>query len=224
MVLFLPETSRKVVGDGSIPPPKYSRLIFPNLMRHWEDGDTPASRRCRIPNPLASLAILVQKDNAGIMTACGLLYAIYTCVNAALSTLFVRIYNLNQWQTGLIYLPFGIGGVVSAFVSGPLLDRAWRKSRIKLGLPLEKTVGDDLDTFPVEKTRLCVIWVPLLFTILSVTTFGWVVQYQEVRVATINHSLVADLDLAHSHPACVSIRGRLLSAIRFQRKRGYFVV
>ena len=182
MALFLPETSRNVVGDGSLRPPKYSRLLFGALMRHWEDDAAVAPRKWRMPNPFASLAILFHKDNAAITTACGLLYANYTCINASLSTLFVKTYDLNQWETGLVYLPFGIGGVVSAFVSGPLLDRAWRRGRIKLGLPIEKTVGDDLDTFPVEKTRLGVIWLPLLFTILSIITFGWVLHFQEVRL------------------------------------------
>lgn len=185
MAFFLPETSRKVVGDGSIPPPKYSRTPFPCLMRHWDDGAAVEPVKWRMPNPFASLIILFKKDNAAIMTACGLLYSIYTCINASLSTLFVEIYDLNQWQTGLIYLPFGIGGMVSAFISGPLLDRVWRKSRIRLGLPVEKTFGDDLDTFPVEKTRLRVIWLPLIFTILSVIAFGWVLHFREVCAANV---------------------------------------
>ena len=177
MILFLPETSRNIVGNGSIRPLTHLRLPIPTIMCHWEEESNAVSTyKWQVPNPLKSLTILVQKDNAIIIFACGFLYVIYTCINASLSTLFVGIYKLNQWEAGLIYLPFGIGGVVSTFISGRLLDRAWRNARIERGLSTDKAVGDDLDNFPVEKARLCVIWIPLLVTSCSVIAFGWVLH------------------------------------------------
>jgi uncharacterized membrane protein YwzB len=149
-------------------------------MRHWKESDLAESHKWRIPNPLKSLKILARKDNIVIIIACGFLYAIYTCLNASLSILFIDIYKLNQWQTGLIYIPFGIGGTVSTFFSGPLLDTAYRNARTARGLLTDKAVGDDLDNFPVEKARLCVIWIPMLLTACSVLAFGWVLQYHQV--------------------------------------------
>ncbi|KAK6856153.1 hypothetical protein PG995_008304 [Apiospora arundinis] len=135
--------------------------------------------RWELPNPFKSLRILIRKDNAIIILACGILYVIYTCVNASLSVLFIDIYGLNQWQTGLIYLPFGLGGTVSTFFSGPLLDNAYRKARTRRGLPTNKVSGDDLDNFPIEKARLGVIWVPMALTTASVVAFGWVLQLRK---------------------------------------------
>lgn len=180
MILFLPETSRNIVGNGSIRPSQHLRLPIPIIMCHWKDSDIISSYKWRVPNPLKSLTILFQKDNAIIILACGFLYVVYTCINASLSTLFVSIYKLNQVEAGLIYLPFGVGGVVSTFISGRVLDRAWRNARIELGLSTEKAVGDDLDNFPVEKARLCVIWIPMLATTCSVIAFGWVLHYHKV--------------------------------------------
>ena len=180
MALFLPETSRNIVGNGSIPPRKYLQLPFGNIMRHWKDDDVIKPYKWRVPNPLTSLIILFKKDNAVIISACGLLYVVYTCINASLFTLFVDIYKLNQWEAGWIYLPFGVGGVVSTSISGRLLDTAWRKARIKLGLPTKKAIGDDLDKFPVKKARLCVIWIPMLGTTFSVIAFGWVLHFHQV--------------------------------------------
>jgi predicted MFS family arabinose efflux permease len=180
MVFLLPETSRNIVGNGSGKPPVYLILPIPQLMRHWKANDEPVRHKSQTPNPLKSLVILWRKDNATIILACGLLYAVYTCINASLSTLFIEIYQLNQWQAGLVYLPFGLGGTVSTFISGPLLDRAYRNARTSRGLSTNRARGDDLDNFPVEKARLSVVWIPMIMTICSIIAFGWVLELQQV--------------------------------------------
>jgi len=181
MIFLLPETSRNLVGNGSTRPPKYLRLPIRGLMRHWNKSNIAENHKWRTPNPLKSLKILARKDNIGIIIACGFLYTVYTCLNVSLSILFIDIYKLNQWQAGLIYLPFGIGGSVSTFFSGPLLDTAYRNARTVRGLLTDKAVGDDLDNFPVEKARLGVIWIPMLLTAASVLGFGWVLHFHKVR-------------------------------------------
>ena len=183
MVFLLPETSRNIVGNGSIKPSKHLRLPVPTTMRHWKDTDAVAEHKWRMPNPLKSLKILTRIDNAIIILACGILYVIYTCVNTSLSILFIDIYNLNQWQAGLIYLPSGLGGTVSTFFSGPLMDKAYRNARTERGLLTDNAVGDDLDSFPVEKARLGVVWIPMLVTTCSVGAFGWVLDYRQVGVS-----------------------------------------
>jgi len=142
-----------MVGNGSIRPTK-PLLPPPLIMRHWNTSDSELPRAWRMPNPLKSLMILRRLDNAIIILACRLLYVVHTYVNASLSTLFVDVYHLNQFQAGIIYLPFGVGGAVSTFVSGRLLNQAWRKARTAQGLPTDKVAGDDLNSFPVEKNRL----------------------------------------------------------------------
>ena len=185
MILFLPETSRSIVDDGSIQPPKYLQLPFPTIMCHWKHSDVMPTHKWRAPNPLKSMVVIARKDNAVVILACGFLYVNYTCVNASLSTLFVGIYKLNQWEAGLIYLPFGLGGVASTFISGRLLDKAYCKSRIERGLSTDKAVGDDLDDFFIEKARLRVIWIPMLVTTCSIVAFGWVLHYHQVGLSYI---------------------------------------
>lgn len=180
MAIFLPETARNIVSDGSVQPPRYLRLPVPKLMRHWKDTNDIARHKWRAPNPLKSLAILIRRDNTVIIFACGLLYVVYTCINTSLSTIFIQIYKLNQWQAGLIYLPFGLGGTVSTFFSGRLLNNAYRSARTARGLPTDKAIGDDLDDFHIEKARLHVMWFPMAMTICSVVAFGWVLHYEKV--------------------------------------------
>lgn len=221
MVFLLPETSRGIVGNGSLRPPKHLRLPIPTLMCHWKDSDVAAQYKWRMPNPLKSLTILARRDNTIIIIACGMLYVVYTCINTSLAVLFVDIYKLNEWQAGLIYLPFGIGGTVSTFFSGPLLDKAYRNARTERGLSTDKAVGDDLDNFPIEKARLRVVWIPMLVTSCSVVAFGWVLHYHQVCISSESlESPPADPlhPLAHGHPAFPSIHYRTMHAARFQRK------
>jgi MFS family permease len=177
---FLPETCRNVVGNGSIPPPKYLRLPSRVIMCHWSEDNGVARYQWRLPNPLKSIRILLRKDNAVVMVGGGLLYLVYTCNCTSLSVLVVNVYGLNQWQTSLVYLPFGIGSAVSTFFSGPMMDKAYRRARSERGLPTNKAAGDDLDTFPIEKARLANMWPPLSATILTLVAYGWVLEYRQV--------------------------------------------
>lgn len=209
MVFLLPETSRNIVGNGSIRPSKHLRLPFAILMCHWKGSDDVADHKWRMPNPLKSLTILTRRDNTFIIIACGILYIIYTCINTSLSVLFIKIYKLNQWQAGLIYLPFGIGGTVSTFFSGRLLNKAYRRARTKQGLSTNVAVGDDLDNFSVEKARLGVIWTPMFVTTCSVVAFGWVLDYHQVGTAR-TFSVTRELtqpSILLFHSACNSSQG-----------------
>ena len=184
MIFLLPETSRNIVGNGSIQPPKYLHLPITAFMCHWKDSDvTTTGRTSRMPNPLKSLKIFARRDNTILIIGCGFLYTIYMCVNTSLSVLFIEIYKLNQLQAGLIYLPFGIGGTVSTFFSGPLLNSAYRNARTNQSLSTNVLTGDELDDFSVEKARLSIVWIPMLVTTCSVVAFGWTLHYHKVGIA-----------------------------------------
>lgn len=184
IILFLPETSRNIVGNGSVRPVPFLRPPIPWFVRHhWkqEDHHDKLSRRsCHFPNPMRSLIILFRKDNAVVVMAYGLMYAVYTCDIGTLSTTYIDIYGLSSLQAGLIYLPFGLGGTVSALFSGYMLDLAYRRARAKRGLSTDKVKGDDLNNFPVEKPRIGVMWPPMIVTMVCVIGHGWALQCRQV--------------------------------------------
>ncbi|KAK8088446.1 MFS general substrate transporter [Apiospora hydei] len=171
VILGLPETARSVIGNGSLPPPIYCRLpmLHPRFMRHWKASPSTVSRGKR----RRSLRVLLRRDNTVVVLASALMYTVYSCVIASLSTLFIEIYGLNQWQAGLVYLPFGIGGTFSTFVSGPLLDWAYRNARSRHDLPGSPSRDDNIDEFPTERARLSIMWAPVLVTLLCILTYGW---------------------------------------------------
>lgn len=72
----------------------------------------------RIPNILAGLAIVFHKDAALIMLTHGIFYTTYSCIQASLSTIFIKIYHFTGVQVGFIYLPFGIGCLLASYLTG----------------------------------------------------------------------------------------------------------
>jgi predicted MFS family arabinose efflux permease len=132
IALFLPETSRHIVGNGS---QKVSGLhgtvisyFIPSESVHVQSESTcaekgelheePIRKPFQIPNPLASLKILWTKDTALITLIYGIYYMNFICLQASMSTLFIKIYKFSELKAGLVYLPFGIGSCLGAYCSG----------------------------------------------------------------------------------------------------------
>jgi hypothetical protein len=184
MAISLPETARNLVGNGSVPPPVAVRLPYNRFMNHWQKDLHSCRPKLRIPNPLKSLTLLFRKDNFVLICAGAILYTVYCCIHTSLSTQFIEIYGLNQWQAGLIYLPFGLGGALSALFSGRLLDETYERTALSHGRSTDRVRGDDLDTFPIELARLKCVWVPAVGAIISVIWFEWTLREDLVSLTT----------------------------------------
>ena len=134
--LFLPETSRATVGNGSQKVMGLHRTLFsyvsfskppPSRGGAARSGSPPLEQKddnllkpFRIPNPLKSLKMLWAKDTALITLIYGVYYMNFSCLQASISTLFIGIYGLSELKAGLVYLPFGIGSCIGAYLSGSL--------------------------------------------------------------------------------------------------------
>ena len=185
MSLTLPETARNLVADGSVSPPKLSRLPIKGLM-HGQRKPESETETCQkkitwhIPNPMKSLIILARKDTLCLVIGGGIVYMVYCCLHASLSSLFIEVYGLNQLEAGLIYLPFGAGSTISTLFSGKLIDRDYRRVAEKYSLPIEKVKGDDLAHFPIEEARTQSVFLPLAIATTTVVSFGWTLQARAV--------------------------------------------
>jgi MFS family permease len=83
LILFLPETCRNVVDNGSIPPPFFSRNITDTIRhRHrakrglvidsMKQAEIRKNYRMRFPNPLATLVAVTDLETAIILLSTGL--------------------------------------------------------------------------------------------------------------------------------------------------------
>lgn len=120
ILVFLPETARRIVGNGNIAPSGINRSLM-SLIRGpkhdpgQNEGLMPASAMI---NPLGCLRIICHRDTALILFANAIFYMNYSCMQASLSPLLMDIYTLNALQVGLAYLPYGIACGLASYIVG----------------------------------------------------------------------------------------------------------
>ena len=188
-LLFLPETCRKVVGDGSIPPPRLNQSLTGIIGEkrraragiEVDPAQLEAVRknyRLSFPNPLSTLLIASDKEGGLILFCGGLIVALLYAVTTGIPSQFGKIYGLDELQLGLVYLPFGAGSIISAFTSGKMIDRSYRRYAKRHGFPLTKNRYQDLTEFPIEKARLEIALPLLYFSVAGVIAYGWTLDFQ----------------------------------------------
>lgn len=138
MLLFFPETQRKIVGDGSIQPEGLIYQTVFSLIRRrraakdtgpvtltekqpgGSDGGTavPPKPKFRFPNPLACLPVLANKGSLLVILITAINYAVKAALQTSLDAQCVEIYGLNYIQAGLVYLPSGVGGGFGSYGAG----------------------------------------------------------------------------------------------------------
>lgn len=190
LLIFYPETCRKVVGNGSKRPATWNMSITTILHMRRKgikatdaprlavDPNTPAKK----PNFLQTIRIACEKEMSIITVTSGMVFSVFYAITSSIPSLFAGIYGYNTIQIGLCFISVGAGSLVAAVMQGKLIDWNFKRHALRLGFPLEKGKIQDLTSFPLETARL-EIALPLI-ALLCVTTiaFGWVVHF-EVSVA-----------------------------------------
>ncbi|KAI7779539.1 hypothetical protein LA080_000728 [Diaporthe eres] len=187
IALFFPETCRKVVGNGSIPPPRWDRC-YTNA---WYErrttsrgGEVPyekrdelaRARKLRFPNPLAPITLLLQRECGWALLYSSILACSFYATLALIPSQFGRIYSFNELEVSLCYLPFGVGALVAAFSRGKFIDANFHRHARRLGITVEKNRRTDLTGFPIERARLEVAIPTIILTTACTIAFGWMLQ------------------------------------------------
>ncbi|KAI0184177.1 major facilitator superfamily domain-containing protein [Xylaria flabelliformis] len=186
-LLFMPETCRLLVGDGSIRPHRFY-LTFWQLLkdarhkRRDTDGtlahkDEPKKKiSVQKPNLTRTLLILFEKEMFLLLMYSSLIYAGFYAVSTAIPAEFARLYGFDGLKIGLVYLPLGVGSIVSVFLMGPLANWNYRRHCRMLNLPYDRSRQQNMAGFPIEQARLQ-ISIPFLAVFTAVLIgFGWSVE------------------------------------------------
>nr|QTE76005.1 ScyR5 [Scytalidium album] len=184
LVIFYPETCRAVVGDGSIPPPVWNRTIFSYLRGKTNNKLSGASaqyvlfekRKITFPNPLTTLRLLFELPTSLVLLCNGVGYAAHFAVTSSMPSQFKEIYNLNDLQIGLTFIPISLGTILSAFANGYLVDWNFRRIAHQEGLPVLKGKKQDVSSFPIERARLQIALPMLFFAAALIVAYGWVLD------------------------------------------------
>ncbi|KAJ5596289.1 hypothetical protein N7450_002747 [Penicillium hetheringtonii] len=174
LLMFLPETARNVVGDGTLPAQSWNRPFIQYLSSRnkvdetlssasTEDPNRPASsdstekpkHKLSFPNPLRPLAVVCHPNSIIVLIVTGIIMGGNMTVLSSITEIYSSQYNLNILQ----------------------IDWNYRRMGSKLGN--DPTTGEKKseDLIPVEKAR-SMITIPLVVLgSLTVLAFGWVLQY-----------------------------------------------
>ncbi|KAI0257007.1 MFS general substrate transporter [Lactifluus subvellereus] len=184
LFLFLPETLRAIVGDGSIPAGWIYTPPIPIIGRHRmmnEFNERPP--RKPFTNPLL---MLLYPDVFVLLVFNGTYFAVMYGVSASLSIIFERVYPyLNQTDIGLCFLAMGGGMFIGTSVSGKFLNSHYRKVRDDLTrrtrIDSEKGVdpealGEEQASFPIERARLQGVQYVVVVYATCVIGYGWSLQ------------------------------------------------
>ena len=191
MLLFMPETCRLIVGDGSVPPPKWNRSLL-NVVNErkrektglgtpdYAERDLLAKQRgpIRFPNPLETLVVATEKEGFLVLFFAGIVYAGFYAVISGMPSQLKEIYGYNDLTVGLMYLPISGGSIVAAFVQGRVVDWSFQREARRIGMKVTKSRQQDLTDFPIEKARLRVGIPMLLLACLSTIAYGWILHFR----------------------------------------------
>ena len=105
-------------------------------------------------------------------------YSVYYTFQVAIPVIFDEIYNYNEFQIGLVFLPGLAGMTIGGIIAGKLVDRNYTITAEKHNISCTDGGKHDLREFPIELARYrnCLVFV-ILETAL-VVGYGWGVSFR----------------------------------------------
>jgi len=193
VLFFLPETLRSIVGDGSQVRSRRYRPLMSVLRKSTppptaDSSELPPKQTLKDVDLLGPIRILVEKDIACLLGFNSIVYGIYYSLLTSMSSEFQDGYGLTTLQTGLCFLPNGLGCMLASVLARQVFDRDFRivaahlaanaKTFEEKQIPKRRQDIRDLTYFPIEKARMRSL--PFFFVIFGATsfTYGWLVQYR----------------------------------------------
>ncbi|KIW42762.1 uncharacterized protein PV06_06276 [Exophiala oligosperma] len=240
LLIWFPETSRKIVGDGSIQPPKLNMSLAGVLKQDRNDNDhksevdtTPSvgkskskTKKFTWPNPKSTLAVFGDFENTIILSVVGIIYAAFYAVSATLSTQFHEIYGLDSSSQGLLFLTIAGGSILSSLTNSVALDRNFRRHAVLQNVDPDRRKQIDMRGFPIERARLEIGLPFFVVGALTVVVYGWMLHFRVhmagpivmlilfgyTNLAGFNTLSVLLIDLNRSRAAAASAAANLIRA------------
>ncbi|WWC60087.1 uncharacterized protein I303_102651 [Kwoniella dejecticola CBS 10117] len=189
LALFLPETLRSIVGNGSIPPYKQAKAPFEKLVANRDvrsaTSETGKKKKKLKIDFVAPIRILFEKEVLFVLLFLSIHYAAWQMTLTIQSSLFSKIYGLGEIDLGLTFIANGVGCMVGTLTTGKyILDKDYKKYKRKYANSNgEQSQEED---FPIEKIRMRTLWIWAPLQWISVIIFGWTIdKHQHISIPII---------------------------------------
>lgn len=174
---FLNETCRVVVGNGSVPPPRWNRPVLALVRpRDWASPNHQSLVTFRRrPSVFDSVRLVAKKQFGFLILFSSVLFSGSMVLLSCIPALFESKYNFNELQVGLAYIPFAAGGLTARWTCGTLADRNFKRHGQLSGIEIVRNQQSrqSLLEIPLEKARIQIILPMVYLWCIWVTTYSW---------------------------------------------------
>ncbi|KAF7514539.1 hypothetical protein G7054_g15227 [Neopestalotiopsis clavispora] len=181
-ILYVPETGRQVVGNGSVAPRGWNMTAvdYIRLRKHHDTQEHHGKQRMRIPipNPLNTIKVIFQKGMALLLFYNGCLFMSIILITSTLSTQFAESYHYDTLTLSLCYLPIGFSTVIASVGNGFVIDWNYRRVARNLSIEIDRKRGDDLSKLPIEKIRLQLTFPMIVIGTAIYLAYGWSLHFR----------------------------------------------
>lgn len=182
ILVWLPETCRSIVGNGSTLPPRWNRPLT-NIFKERQSITMPPEREAVVStfsrkkiDFLSVLTILSDPETILVVLLAGIISFGLSALSTSTTVQFSRVYGINSAQQGLLFLPQALGSIISACVNSQLLDYNFRRHGHRVGLHFTKrkqpSIGE-MEQMPIEKARLQIVWPACALGAIWLILYGW---------------------------------------------------
>lgn len=145
LIVMLPESLRALVGDGSLKPYGIWRTLIPIRMTEHkpktiEDGlekDAYMYAPPKLNLPAMGFdmpwRMYGHADLALMIVSFSIPFGVFTMVSSSLSPTLSTAYHYNSIESGLCFIPLGVGSAVGSILAGKLLDYEYAKAHKRHG-------------------------------------------------------------------------------------------
>ena len=140
------------------------------------DKGSGTKKMLQMLSPLPCLRVIFRKDAALILWMHASYYMVDYSIQTSIPSSFKDIYNFNEFEIGLAYLPRSAGIIIGGYVNGRLLDRNYRIVAKEIGHTIDRERGDDLQYFPIERARTRRCWHLLAILTGTLIGYGWALE------------------------------------------------
>ncbi|VVT57565.1 uncharacterized protein SAPINGB_P005759 [Magnusiomyces paraingens] len=186
LLVMLPETSRKIAGNGSIKPSSWiNKSPYMSLRKHFvkeSRAETLAPETVLPPSPIKlhrTMQLFLEKDVIIILLPNAIHYASWFMLITAQSTLLTKHYDFSTLQLGLSYVANGGGSVLGSLVGGKVMNLAYNHEvkRFRNIHGNEEEISPQNAKFNIHRARLWPLPIVSSVHIAATLIFGWSIQY-----------------------------------------------
>ncbi|KAI4596927.1 hypothetical protein KJ359_004837 [Pestalotiopsis sp. 9143b] len=164
LYIFLPETLRRLAGNGSIPLTGIHRPLITVVGRGRKAPSATVAPPPAKKQSMNPFILFTYPDVVIALVFTGVIYSVNYSIMATISSAFSDVYPwLSETLLGICYLPTGLGMIVGTQVTGRLLDGEY--ARVKRSHP-------EGQPFPKEYARLRTMPYHLVVFVLAVVGWG----------------------------------------------------